>query len=425
MIWGKLLAIRTELKSFTLNERLFVLCAMLCSFLISSDYSIIRPVSNAVFITAYSSAMFPYAWLAVVPLNFLIVTLYNKYLPKLGCFKMFLSVAGIVSCISLFSALFLKKIEWLPFFFYIWKEVYIMLMFQLLWSVIHNETHLSRAKYLYGILFGIGALGSMTGSLIPSFLAVRMGSENLLFANLPIYLLLGAAYFFLLKNTSGGLHLRVEKKQPSVNTLKHGIQLITQSKFLIFILSIVIFMQVSSSLVDFQFNHFLEKTIGDKDLRTQYTGRVMAIVHMATLSLQFLGSFLLVHFLGIRRSHYLIPLLLCINSIGFLFFPAFAMISFSFITIKCFDFSLFTVIKEMLYIPLGQDEKFRAKSLIDVFAHRTSKALASFLILGLQLFAIAEIQPILSWIGIGIFGTWCAVAMRMLKDSQAVLTKQI
>jgi ATP/ADP translocase len=37
--------------------------------------------------------------------------------------------------------------------------------------------------------------------------------------------------------------------------------------------------------------------------------------------------------------------------------------------------SLFGVIREMLYVPLQLDEKFRAKAIIDVFAYRTSKAL--------------------------------------------------
>ncbi len=418
MIAAKLTAIRTELNTMSLQERLFILCAMLCSFFISADYSIIRPVSNAVFITAYSSEWFPYAWLAVVPLNLAVVTLYNNYLPRLGCFKMFLCVGGAISAISLFAACFLKKIGCLPFFFYIWKEVYIMLCFQLLWSVIHSSNSTGRAKYLYGFLFGIGALGSMTGSMVPSFLAVKVGSENLLFMSMPIFLLLGISYYFLLKNTTQGIHLRVEEKAKPVGTLKHGIQLIAQSKFLIFILLIVIFMQISSTLVDFQFNHFLEKTILDKDLRTQYTGRIFALIHLATLTLQFVGSFLLVHFLGVRRSHFFIPFVLCLNSIGFLMFPVFTMISISLITIKCFDFSLFSVIKEMLYIPLSQDEKFRAKSLIDVFAHRSAKAVASFLILGLQFLAVANIQPLLSGIGIAIFICWSAISLKMLKRTE-------
>lgn len=414
--------IREKWEALTGLERGFILWAMVCSFLISFNYAIVRPVSNAVFLTAYSSFWFPYAWLAAVPLNLVVVSLYNKYLPRLGCFKMFLSVAGSVTFISLFAALCLKRVSWLPFFFYIWKEVYILLMFQQLWSVIHSTISIVKAKYLYGILFGVGALGSLTGSLVPSFFAVKVGSEALLLTNLPLFVLLCYAYYCLLQYTPQGLDLKIEdpERKSSVSALKHGIYLITKSKFLIFILLIVTFMQISSTLIDFQFNHFLERTIPTQDLRTQYTGRLLAVIHSITFVLQFVGSFLLVHFLGIRKSHVLIPVFLCLNALGFLFFPVFAMISFSYLTIKCFDFSLFGVIKEMLYIPLEKDEKFRAKAIIDVFAYRAAKAFASFLILGLQLLAVNQVQLLLSWTGVCVFAVWCLMAKQMLKDYESV-----
>ena len=40
----------------------------------------------------------------------------------------------------------------------------------------------------------------------------------------------------------------------------------------------------------------------------------------------------------------------------------------------------------MLYIPLKADEKFRARAVIDVFAHRSSKAFSSVLIIGVTAF---------------------------------------
>ena len=219
MISAPLALLKREFSAFTTRERLFVLFAMLCGFFISSEYAIIRPVSNAVFLTAYGSAAFPYAWLAIVPLNLLIVSFYNKYLPRLGCFKMFVLVTGVVIAINLFCSLFLTEISWLPFVFYLWKEVYIMLMFQQLWSVIHSTISYERAKYLYGLFFGVGALGAAMGSILPGFFAVKMGSETLLIATLPIYLLLSYCYYFALKQTSAGVGMKLddEKQRTSLN----------------------------------------------------------------------------------------------------------------------------------------------------------------------------------------------------------------
>lgn len=410
--------LKNEFSAFSLQERLFIVFAMLCAFLICSEYAVIRPVSNAVFLTAYGSEAFPYAWLAAVPLNLLVVALYNKYLPRLGCLKMLITISLVVTVTNLFCAAFLKQIFWLPFVFYLWKEVYIMLMLQQLWSMIHSTIPFSRAKYLYGFFFGVGALGAAAGSMLPGFFAVQMGSESLLVATLPIYLVLGFCYYYALKQTKEGVSMKIddEKRRSSLQAFTHGLKLIVSSRYLSFILLIVVLMQLSCTLVEYQFNTVLEKTILQKDLRTEYIARIMGIIHIATISLQLFGSFLLIHYLGIKRSHLLIPFLLCINSIIFQFYPIFSVISFAFISIKSCDFSLFGIIKEVLYIPLKPDEKFRAKAVIDVFAYRSSKALGSGLILGLQALLGTAFMPVLNWSSIALFALWVLVVFTLLKE---------
>jgi AAA family ATP:ADP antiporter len=418
MIRQAFTVMKQEIDSFSKKERWFILVAMLCGFFISADYSIIRPVSNAVFISAYGSKAFPYAWLAVLPLTFLCVALYNKYLPRLGCFKMFAVLVILVTASNLASAVFLNKSSWLPFAFYVWKEVYIMLMFQQLWSVIHSVISFGKAKYLYGLFFGMGAFGSALGSILPGFFAVKMGSESLLVATLPIYLLLSCCYYLALKQTPQGVQMKIddEKQRTSLNAFGHGLKMIRSSHYLTFILLIVVLMQLSSTLIEFQFNSLLEKTILLKDLRTEYTAKLFGIVHIATISLQLFGSFFLLHYLGVKRSHILLPLLLCLNGIAFQVFPLFGVISMAYISIKSCDFSLFGVIKEMLYIPLKPDEKFRAKAIIDVFAYRAAKAVGSFLILGLQWFLGSSSLPFLSGVSIALFGLWVLLVVRLFKE---------
>jgi AAA family ATP:ADP antiporter len=240
----------------------------------------------------------------------------------------------------------------------------------------------------------------------------------LLIATLPIYIALAFCYYFALKQTKDGVGMKLddEKRRTSLNAFYHGLKLIGSSRYLTFILLIVVFMQLSSTLVEFQFNSVLEKTILQKDLRTEYTARILGIVHAATISLQLFGSFLLIHYLGLKRSHLLIPFLLCLNSVVFQFFPFFSVISFAFISIKSCDFSLFGIIKEVLYIPLKPDEKFRAKAVIDVFAYRSSKAIASALILGLQAVLGSTFLPILNWGSIALFAIWIGIVVSLLKE---------
>ncbi len=403
----KIQAIKEELLRYTGTDRLFIFCAMLCAFCISAEYAIIRPVCNAVFITAYKSDFLRYAWLATPLLNILAVAFYNRFLPRLGCWKMFLVTISLIATMSLACALFLTKIAILPFLFYVWKEVYIMLLFQQLWSVIHSTIPTDRAKYLYGLIFAVGGSGAIFGSMVPGFFATFMGSENLLFLTIPFYVVLTLAYRFLIK------HSHPSTKSPwefTADSIKKGVNLIRSSKTLIFILLIVLLIQVCTTLLYYQFNISLESLIGDKDLRTEYYGKLLGVISIVVVCLQLFGSFLLVHFLGLRGSHLFIPAVLGVGALGVLIMPSFAMISFAFLTIKSFDTSLFGIIKEMLYIPLKKEEKFQAKSIIDVFIYRSAKAVAAVVISLLQW--ISSSPSILSWGSLVLFAFWFWLAYR-------------
>jgi AAA family ATP:ADP antiporter len=408
--------IKNEYRSYSSAEKLFIFLVMLSSFAITGEASITRATANSVFLSAYTVKYFPIAWLASVPLNFLIVAFYNRFLPHLGCARMMLLSILVAIGINGFCAFYLTTFSWLPFLLYLWKDIFIILMFQQLWSVIHATINIDRAKYLYGILFGMGGIGSVIGSLFPGFLAVSMGSERLLLTTLPFYILVVLAY---------SLALRIREKIPSrqnISTMSKdstdflgGMKLIRHSKFLIFILIIVLGMQVSSTVLDYQFNAVLEKVFSVQDLRTQFLGRFFGLVNGINVFLQFIGSFVLIRLVGLHTSHLLIPIYLGLNALGFLAFPSFYMMCLSFGSIKAIDYSIFGILKEMLYIPLKVDEKFKAKAIIDVFAYRTSKAVASLIVLLLQCVTWIHLDTLLSWGAIVIFGAWTIAVLFMFK----------
>lgn len=415
MLWKGL---KEEILKLKTQQRIFILCAMICSFCITADYGIVRPVSNGIFLTAHGSRLLPCAWIAILPLNFLLVELYNRFLSRLGVLKMFFTIILVAATINTFCGLFMTKIAFLPFFFYVWKEIYVMLLFQQLWSVIHSTIQMGQAKFLYGLLFAVGGLGGVIGSLFPSFFATSIGSPNLLFVCVPLFSLLTVAFVYLLRHSDVSQEKVPDKKL--INNFWQGVGAIRSSKYLSFILAIVLLMQVTTTLIYYQFNITLEAKIPEQDLRTAYCGKVMGITNVLTVIFQVFGSFLFVHFLGLKKSHMLLPIILCFNAIGSLVAPTFAMISMAFITIKAFDFSLFGVLKEMLYIPLKQEEKFQAKAIIDVFAYRSAKALASCLILLLQVAGFTHIIHSLTVGSIVLLLLWTFAVYKMFQLKEEI-----
>lgn len=387
---------------------------MLCGMSIAAEYGITRPASMSIFLTAFSAKMYPWVWLATVPLNLAVISLYNRFLPQIGPLRMILTLSTLVIGINTACAFALPRFPELVFFHYAWKDIYILLMFKQLWSMIHSTIQPARAKYLYGAIFGMGTVGSILGSMLPGFFAVKIGSEQLFYFTLPLYALLMFAYAMAFKRS--GVKQESFQQDLSPNpSAKEGFSLIRRSPFLFAMLLLVIFMNVSVGLAEYLFNVHLELHIAEKDLRTEICGRLIGLANLFSAAFQFIGGFLLVHFLGVRRSHFMLPFLLSLGGLCSWISPTFAVSMASFVLIKSVDFSLFSILREMLYVPLKLDEKFRAKAVIDVFAGRTSKAAVSLCILGLQAFAGAALLSYVSALSIAVFIAWMALVLIMFK----------
>ncbi len=400
----------------------FLFFALVVGFFISAEYGATRPVSHALFLSVFSSQIVPWAWLAIIPLNFVVVSCYNRFLPRIGPMKMIWIIGALIMAINFVSALSLRSFPQWIFFQFVWKDIYILLMFKQLWSMIHTTIDPGRAKYLYGLFFGIGAIGAIGGNQIPAYFAVLFGSETLFFLTLPFYLILLLAYSAAYRYSGlQGKNLTSSAEEP----FRESWAMLRSSSYLKSLLFLVIFMQMVSALFEYQFNWHLERMIQDKDLLAAYCGRLMGIINCINGALQFAGVFLIVRVLGLRNAHLLVPMVLWVSAFCSWFFPYFTMISLSFITVKSMDYSLFGVLRELLYPALKTDEKFRAKALIDVFAHRTSKSTASLLILLLQGIAGIYLLPLLTCVALLLCSLWIAVVYFMFKKYEQTLSPRI
>ncbi|MDE3055096.1 MAG: hypothetical protein KGI80_00145 [Verrucomicrobiota bacterium] len=388
----------------------FILFAMATAFFISFEYAATRPSSSAIFLTTFSSESIPWVWLVSVPCNFACVFFYNRFLAKLGPLRMFAAVASIICAVHLFSALALPYAPWFIFFQFLWKDIYILLVYKQFWSMIHTTVSSDRAKFLYGLFMGVGTCGAIVGSLLPSFFAVEVGSATIFLSTLPVYFLL----FFLYRSAFTSSALQRTEVKSDLSVEKSTVALIRSSPLLLVALSVVAFMQVSIGIMDYLFNVSLEQNISNLDLRTAYVGKITGLTNLVAGIFQFLGGFLMVHFLGVRGGHLFVPLFLLGNACLAFFLPSFAMLSFSYILIKSVDFSLFGIVREMLYIPMKVEEKFRAKAFIDVFVWRSIKALIGLCILFLQFFLSDWLLPSLHYLAFLLFFLWITAVYFLL-----------
>lgn len=393
------------LKQFSKDQKKFLLLCLGFSFLITLDYSCLRPAIQSLFITHFGSKTLPWVWLASLPINFCVVSVFNRLQSRFGSkplsqfFPLFVMALNV--CLTQFTA----SHPGLCMIFYLWKDLYILLMFQQLWSQIHASMGKKTGQGFYGAMYILGALGSLVGASIPACLTLK--TYQYLYCTAFIYPFIALIQSRLIQNP---IHMPFEKAdKPSATD---GMKQIIKTPELITIGLLVAFMQMVSALSEFNFSFHLEQNYSDLSSRTQASAFVMSIMHACTLFLQFGILLLGFHKLGVKRGHKLIPLSLSFANAVYLAAPSFLTASVSYVSCKSLDFSLFSVLKESLYAPLDKAFKYQAKSFIDIFIYRGAKTITS---LGLILFGFMHSSLFFGSLLLAMAILWFVIARQRLR----------
>jgi AAA family ATP:ADP antiporter len=213
-----------------------------------------------------------------------------------------------------------------------------------------------------------------------------MGSENLLLFTAGS--LLPAAACSALAYALAGAPQPSEAEQGG--KLGHtGLRVFLQSRYLVFIGLLVITTQIVSTVLDLRFKGLIEIAIPVKDERTAFIGNFYATIAVIAAVLQFIATPLLLRFVPIRIAHLAIPLIHLITCGILTASPSLLSSAAAFLVFKALDYSIFRAAKEIFYIPLPFDARYRAKQIIDSFGYRSAKSGSAFVIALMRLPATA------------------------------------
>lgn len=376
------------------NVRAVLLMAASCASLLFG-YEFIRSISNTLFKLNYGVQNLPVIMI-FVPL-FLLPMLYgyNHVLSKYGPRKTFFftsifSSLSILICyigirldIKIFSALL-----------YLVRESYIILIIEQVWSFVNSILDQKTAKKYNGMILAISSLGAMSGGFTVHFLAEIVGTENLL---------LMAALTCV---PTGFIGIRAHRLYPIVGDFKEkksnhdeskylGLSLFKEQQVLYLILFMIISSQIYSTVATLNFQFFLQDAYPSVDKQTSVSGLFFGCLHVVGIFFQFVVSPILLATFSVGRIHIGIPTIHFLTALCACIFPSIWTAGLSLMMFKSIDYSVFRSAKEILYIPLSFDARFRAKELIDVFGYRFSKSGASLLVIGSQYLGVI-------WAGFGL-----------------------
>lgn len=399
-----------------LSPRAWGLSLFALAAIIMAGYAVARPTLESLFLATYGTRALPGVWIGVSLGALGVVTLHAHAAARWSPGAVFVRSAllALLTLGALVAAerLRLPGARWL---LYVWKDLYIVVLVELFWSLAHTVFTLRTARWLYGLLCAGGSLGGMAGNLGGGRLALAVGTESGFGALMGLV----AASLVLAGGLGGWLSAHAPPRaapKPTDRTVAPGlagaVQIIRQSPYLGRMVALVAVVQVVVTLVDFQFNGVLVASYDDVDARTVMLGKVYAAIDVSSLVLQ-LSTGLLVARVGLRGALLATPLIQGAVLLSFAIVPGLALGAVAKVGSKALDYSWFRASKELLYLPLSPEAQTRGKAAVDMLTYRFAKGAASLLLLSLS--ALALPAALVPWTTAGLVGVWLALTWSILR----------
>ncbi|GFH50862.1 hypothetical protein CTEN210_07338 [Chaetoceros tenuissimus] len=405
------------------SETIRTLCLSSTLFFMIGGYWLLRSLKDPVLTALCGVTAIPKAKMLSVAVVLFVVSIYNRLLdnPNLSkhtlfyIFGMFYFVLfSIISVLLTHPTIGLPNetpsysriLGWVS---YCSIESFGSVMVSLFWSFANSNFNLESAKASYGLLVATAQIGSILGPTIVNVYAETLGVAKIYaFGALAMLLLQGAMFLYIkiygtdeTRAKEQDADTQPKKKKKGAGVLE-GLHLFAKHNYVKGIFAISCLFMVEVTIVDYtmkvlakdHFSGLYPCTAGNscwdvvknepRGMSAEATAAFttfMGLFGQATNTLSFLLSFLgtsaIIRKLGLRLTLLLFPSLCLIVIIIVRLHPTLYVVFAAMMVLKANSYALNNPTKEMLYQPTSSAVRYKAKSWIDIFGARGSKALGS------------------------------------------------
>ncbi len=385
--------------------------ALLCS------YYIVRPMRDEMGIAGgvenlqwLFSATFV-AMLAAVPLFGWVSSRFprRRFLPYLYYF--------FIVNLLVFFVLFRSDIthSWVARSFFVWVSIFNLFVVSVFWSFMADLFSNEQAKRLFGFIAAGGTVGALVGPVLTAALAIPLGPTNLLL--LSACFLLWAVFCVnrLLSSCATPQHSSVVNTAVSSNAEQAmgggvfaGIQLVARSPYLLGICVLMLLFTTLATFLYFQQAQIIRDHFADPAARTAVFAAMDLAVNTLTIVIQIFVTGRLVKWLGLAVTLALIPLLLGAGFAVLGCAPVLSVLVVVQVIRRAGNYAIMRPAREMLYVVLGREEKYKAKNFIDTVVYRAGDAMSAWVYAGLRAmgFGLGSI----AWLAVPLAGLWAWLA---------------
>lgn len=345
--------------------------------------------------------------------------------------------------------------------FYIWMSVFNLFAVSIFWGFMTDMFRREQAARLFGIIAVGGTLGAIGGSAFTKDFAGAL-SPWMLVVTAVVILELAVLFAWLLvrhfRLTSGaseasgavpwsesaaeqrgtrGTGASASTGNEPASTLPargepgpdpiRGFALIARSPYLMCMALYMLLYSLTSTFLYFEQSRIAHDSFPDRAQRTQFNATVDLATNVLTLGTQLLLTASIIRWIGVSGTLLVLPVITLLGFVGFqaglageattlgglLSAPvsgsAAVLLIFT-VARRGMHFAVDRPAREILYTPLGPDEKYKSKNFIDTFVYRAGDLLGAWtesLLKG----ASAALTPIL--VAIPVAAAWIGVALTL------------
>jgi ATP:ADP antiporter, AAA family len=400
------------------------------SFLAMTAYNIVQPITRSRFITSLGSENIPYVLLVSAFIVGIIMQGYSKLGSLLpGRWVIPVTQAGIVGLLVVFWVMFAVGQDWVDIAFYLFGQIYGVLLISQFWTLANLIYDPRAAKRLFGFIGGGATAGGALGSSISAFFAEEIGSRQLVLVSAVALSICAVVVVWIIRRAGSveikGLESAGEEKGVGGG---EALRMLRDSKHLQIIAMTIALMSIGAGIIDQQLNMAAEaaKGRGDTDAITEVLGQVQVYVSVIGFVIQVWLTSKIHRLLGVGFALLILPFGLGATAFVILFNPALWAPMFARVLDKSLRYTVDKTSREILFLPLPAALKQKAKPFVDVTVDRFGRAAAALLLLllikpwGLNL----NWQQV-SFASLGVMGLWIAMALRAKNGYVAAFRKSI
>ncbi len=407
--------------------------------LITFSIYMVKPAKESLFLQTLSKSRLPYAFLLTAVLMGLAVSLNSRLLRRFNRpFYLTLSL-GLFAASGLGFWLFIRSAypwKWTFLLLYSWGDILMVTSITQFWIYVNDLFSPREVKKRVGYFVSGGLLGGIAGSLVVLFQKrIGLGSESLILAG--SLLLVLCILIVLLVQKIPGRWSREEDREQAATKEKVGfvqsLEMIRKNRFLILLSGLILAGIVVSNLVDFQFKAVAEIRFPLKDARTSFLGMFYLGILVFSYLLNVLLTGRILKSFGMRVALLILPVLLLAGSASVFMIPAAGMVAYA-VALKGMDksltHSLSQSVREVLYIPVPQEIKYKAKVFIDMFLNKFADGLAGLVLIAVSAFIDLTVSDVsllreVSLITMLFVFVWIWFAFRITKEYVTIVKNNL